>query len=266
MFRDRIARRSVKQVLAGNDGSSIAEGLGGVALVLIILTVLGVGITTNMGAVTTIATKAERQALVTALVGDKQATVQWGTEAAPFTQEVDLPNGRVVKVTTWRDEDETSTRLNAVTPISGDADEADCTSAADTAKQGCLYASRLHANDLGGVSPTAIVRKTAGDDDVAGSVHDRVGTDTAIPQGTVFATGADDTATGWRYLIAAHATSGEGQITITQGGKTLARIPVTTTTGSYYGTFTAKAGVPAKATVTAGNVVVSTVFIYRAGS
>lgn len=268
MFRDTPRRRSIRQVLEDNAGSGVAEGLAGIALILIIVGSIGVGVTTDMGAVSTIAAKSERQALIGSLVGDRHAAVTWGTPADPHTQTVALPNGHDVSVTTWREDTSVSTRLTAVAPISAGADAADCTGPADVAKKGCIYASRLHAGDLDSLEPYAIVRKdpSMGATPPVGTVDSRVSTATSIPQGTDFATGSDDKATVWRYLVDARSLESSGEIRITQGTKTLAEFPVDATDNNYFGTFTVQLGVPVTATVTAGNVVVKTVFIYRAGS
>jgi len=267
MFRDVARRRSIKQVLEDKTGSGIAEGLGGIVILLFITAALAHGLGTDVKAVTTVATKAERQAVLTDLVGNKHAGATWGTPEAPSTQTVELPNGREVSVTAWREVTPVSTRLTAVAPISSGPDAADCTGPSDVAKTGCIYSSRLHAADLDAISPHTIVRKDASTASApVGSVDARVATTTPVPQSTTFATGSDDTATVWRYLVTARAVEGGGEIRITQAGKTLALFPVDTEDGNYFGTFSAEKNVPVTATVTQGDLVVSTVFIYRAGS
>lgn len=268
MFRDIASSRSIRQVLTDKTGAGIAEGLGGMAVIMIAATTLMLGVTTDMQAVQTIATKAERQALITGLVGDKHEGAAWGTPTAPSTAMVPLPNGTSVKVTTWREVTGVSTRLTAVTPISSGADAADCTGPASVAKSGCIYASRLHAGDLDTIEPHAIVRKdpSMGTKPAVGTVDSRVSTATAIPQSTTFASGQDDTATAWRYLVTARSQEPRGEIRITQAGKTLAQFPVEAIDGNYFGTITADKNVPVSLTVTSGNVVVKTVYIYRAGS
>ncbi|MFF2053699.1 hypothetical protein ACFVU2_19000 [Leifsonia sp. NPDC058194] len=268
MFRDTASKRSIRQVLRDRTGSSIAEAIAGVALILVIAGALGMGATTDIGAISTMATKAERQALVTSLVGDVHAISSWGTPSAPNTQTITLPNGHQVKVTTWRVDTAVSTTLTAVAPISSSADAADCSGPSALAKQGCIYASRLHADGLDGVEPYAIVRKdpTMGATAPVGTVDPRVSTTTSIPQGTTFATGTDSVATVWRYLVTAHSTESNGEIQITQAGKVLALFPVDGTENNYFGTFTAQLNTPVTATVTSGNVIVKNVFIYRAGS
>lgn len=267
MFRDTASRRSIRDVLEDKTGTGVAEALGGIAIVMIAAATLTMGVASNLGATQNIATKAERQQLIAGLVGDKHEGATWGTPEAPSTETVTLPNGVDVRVTTWRETTPTSTRLTAVTPTTAGPDAADCTGPADVAKSGCVYASRVHAGDLDTIEPHAIIRK---DPSTAatpvGTVDARVSTEQAVPQGTTFATGRDDTAPVWRYLISARSLEGVGEVRITQAGKTLAQFPVETTTNNYFGTFTADLNVPVTATVTSGNVVVKTVFIYRAGS
>jgi len=269
VFRTRTSNRAIREVLGDRAGAGIAEGIAGVALVLIIAATVGVSLTTDMGAVSTIATKAERQKLVTSLVGNTHEGATWGSVDAPTTEEVTLANGHKITVTAWREVTPTSVRLTATAPISADTDAADCSGPSAEAKRGCIYASRLHADDLDSIEPHAIIRKDASMGTAApiGTFVDaRVSTTDSIPQGAPIATGQDDTATVWRYLVNARSLDAGGEIRITQSGKVLALFPVDATDNNYFGTFTAALNVPVTATVTSGNVVVNTVFIYRAGS
>lgn len=266
--RQTSTSRTPSDVLADKTGSGIAESLGGVALTLIAVGLLGLGVASNMSAVSTIATKAERQALITSLVGHERSVSTWGTKTAPKTDNVVLPNGHTVKVTTWRETTPVSTELTAVVPISADADAADCTKPADVSKPGCIYATRLHAAELDAIKPHAIIRKdpSMGTAAAIGTVDARVGTSTSIPQGVAFASGKDSESTVWRYLIKAGSLEETSEIRISQDGKTLAQIPVDKPLSNYFGTLTAKPNVPVVATVTEGNALVNTIFIYRAGS
>jgi hypothetical protein len=267
VFRNTASRRSIREVIDDKTGSGVAEGLAGIALVLIISAAIGVAATSDLTAVTTVATKAERQAVLTSLVGDKHQGATWGSKSSPSTETVTLPNGHQVKVTAWRETDATSTRLTAVTPIVSGPDSANCTGPSDLAKQGCIYASRLHAGDLDSIEPYAIIRKDPSTaSSPVGTVDNRVSTDTAIPQGATVATGTDDQATVWRYLITARSLEANGEIRIWQAGKTVAVFPVEATDNNYFGTFTAQLNLPVKVFVTSGNVVVKTVYLYRAGS
>jgi hypothetical protein len=267
VFRDKASKRSIGEVLQDKTGSGVVEGIAGLALVLIIAAAIGVGATTDLNAVSTVAAKAERQALLTSLVGDKHQGATWGTKAAPSTETITLPNGHDVKVTTWRESDSVSTRLTAVAPISSGTDAADCTGPSALAKQGCVYASRLHAGDLDTIEPHAIIRKDPSTaSSPIGSVDARVSTATAIPQGDTVATGTDDQATVWRYLVTARSLEANGEIRIWQAGKTVAVFPVDAADNNYFGTFTAQLNLPVKVLVTSGNVVVKTVYLYRAGS
>lgn len=259
--------RSIRQVLADKTGSGIAEGLGAVALLMILTMTVALGVTTDMKAVQTIAVKAERQSLVASLVGDSREGAAWGTPAAPSTETMTLENGRDVAVTMWREDTAVGTRLTAVTAISAGASASDCTTPASVEKSGCIYASRFHAGDLDSLEPHAIIRKdpsTATTGSV-GTVDARVSTSTSMPQGTTFASGSDASATVWRYLIATKSLEATGEIRISQAGKTLAVVPVDAVEGNYFGTLTATINVPVTATITQGNLVVKTVYIYRAG-
>ena len=267
MFRATPLSRSTGNVLRDKTGASIADGLAGIALVLIALGVLGAGLASNISAVNVVATKAEREAVLTGVVGEKRGSVTWGTAAAPRTQTVTTPTGRPVQLTTWREVTGVSTRLVAAAPVSADADAADCSGPASVAKDGCLYASRLHANTLDEIDPHALLRKHAGmgSTPVVGDVNAKVGTTTPIAQGDQVATTRDTAAKVWRYLIEANAAGTSGEITFLQGSKVLAVIPVESSTHNYFGTLTTELNVPVKAVVTSGSVVVSTVFVYRAG-
>jgi hypothetical protein len=97
-------------------------------------------------------------------------------------------------------------------------------------------------------------------------VSDQVGTENSIPQGAQFASGSDSTATVMRYLIEAKSLDTNGEIRVTQAGKTLAVIPVDASDENYFGTFSTTVGVPVTAVVTSGDIVVKTIFIYRAGA
>ncbi|MCY1718455.1 hypothetical protein OVA26_16085 [Microbacterium sp. SL62] len=266
MIQLKSQDRSHRHILQEKTGS-IGESLGGVALVMMAIATLATAIVTNTSAVSVTATKAERSAAIVALVGDKHATATWGTPSSPHTSSITLPNGHEVEVTTWREDAATSVQYTAVAPMSADADAASCATPADVAKPGCLYATRTHADDLELLRPEPLIRKDASAaTSVVGKVDARVSTDATIPQGTTFAEGVDSTASAWRYLVDAHTTEANGEIRISQGTKTLAVFPVTQEGRNFYGTFTAQASAPVTATVTSGNVVVSTVFIYRAGS
>lgn len=267
MFFDKPRARSIRQVLDDKSGAGLAEGLGGIALLMILTVSVSLGITTDMKAVQTIAVKAERQAMITDLVGNRNEGKTWGTPDAPSTETVTLENGHEVDVTMWRDATSVGASLTAVTAISADPDAADCTAPADVEKKGCIYATRFHAADLDGVEPHAIIRKdpsTASSGPV-GTVDARVSTTSSIPQGITFATGSDAEATVWRYLFAANSVEASGEIRISQAGTSLAVIPLTSVSGNYFGTFSADINVPVTAIVTQGNVVVETVYIYRAG-
>jgi hypothetical protein len=259
--------RSIRQVLADKTGAGIAEGLGGLAILMILMATVSLGITTDMDAVQTIAVKAERQALVTSLVGNKTEGTTWGTTAAPSSKDMTLENGRIVKVTMWRQVTAVGTNLTAVTAISADSDAANCTGPSAVEKTGCIYATRFHAGDLNSIQPHVIISKhptTAAAP--VGTVDSRVSTTTAIPQGTTFASGTDPKATVWRYLVSAKSVEATGEITISQASTILAVIPLDgAAINNYFGTFSAAINVPVTATVTQGNAVVQTVYIYRAG-
>ena len=270
MFRSLAAKRSVREVLAERTGSGVMEGLGGIALVLLTVGALALGVSSNMLALSTIATKAERHALVTSLVGDAHSVATWGTPAAPNTTNVTLPNGHKVPVTTWREDTAVSTRFTAVTPISSDPGSPTCSGPSAVAKTGCLYSSRVHAKDLDELSPRASVRKHPSmGGKVIGTVDARVSTGTALPQGAVIARhtekGAAGSTTVQRYLIEAHSLEAGAEIVVTQGDATLAKIPVDSEMHTYFGSLTAASNSPLQVTVSAGNVVVSSVFIYFAG-
>lgn len=268
MFHQNARPHSIKEVLNDKAGNGIAEGLTEMALILVAASMLTLGVTGSLGAAASVATKAERQSVVTSLVGNKHEGATWGTPEAPSSQTITLPNGHDVDVTTWREETPTAVRLTAVSPTSSDPDAADCSGPSDVARAGCIYASRLHAAELDALEPHAVVRKdpSMGSSPSVGTVDGRVATDAAIPQGTTFATGLDDTATVWRYLVTARSLEAQGEIRITQAGKTLAQFPVEAIEGNYFGTLTTDKNVPVTATVTSGNVVVQTVYFYRAGS
>lgn len=266
VFRHTSSTRSIRDVLDDKTGAGIAEGLAGVLLIIVLASMLALGVTQSTGAVTGIATKAERRAYITQLVGDRHQGAAWGTPERPSTQSVTLPNGHEIEVTTWREATPSSVRLTAVAPVISGPDAADCTGPSDIAKTGCVYASRLHADDLDALEPHAIIRAAPSGGDVVGSVDPHVTTDTAIPQGTTFASGSDDSATVWRYLIDAHSLGSAGEIRITQQDKKLAVIPIDSTDQNYFGTLVTVKNVPVQVTVTSGDAVVKTVFVYRAGS
>lgn len=259
--------RPVKDVLKDRSGAGVASELGGLALLVVVVGALTTGLVTDTKAVHTFSVKAERQALVTSLADDKRQGATWGTPGAPSTQTMTLENGASVPVTLWREKTPVGTFLTAVTAISAGPDAANCTTPADVEKQGCLYAQRFHAADMDTVNPDIIVRKdpSTAPGDVVGTVDSLIGTAGAIPQGKVFASGTDATATSWRYLVTAKSVEAVGEIRFSQAGKILAVIPVGPAANNYFGTFSATPGAPVTATVAQGNVVVQTVMTYRAG-
>lgn len=260
------ARRTIREVLADRAGAGIADGLGNAVLIVTTLALVTGGLMSAMGGVTAIATKAERQAAVAAVVGDKYAGAAWGTKSAPTTTTTTLTNGAQVRVTAWREVGETSTRLTAVTNAT-EGNGANCTGPSSTAKSGCVYASRLHANELDTLEPQSMIRKDPSTaSKPVGTVHSRVSTTNAIPQGTEVASGSDASTAIWRYLINARSAEASGEVRVTQGGKTLAQFPVESTSGNYFGTFSAQGGEPVRISVSSGNVIVQTVYVYRAGS
>lgn len=244
----------------------MAEGLGGLALIIMFVASASLAIVTDMSAVQTLAVKAERQSAVTALVDDKRRGASWGTAESPTTQTVMLENGTSTDVTVWREDTPVGMSLSAVTATSAGADAADCSTSSDVDLPGCLYASRFHATGMDGVSPHFIIRK---DPSTAaapvGTVHARVGTGQPVPQGAVLASGKDTAASTWRYLISAVSVEPAGEIRISQGGRVLATIPVDRTTKNYFGTFSAEPNTDVQVTVTQGNITVQTVMTYRAG-
>lgn len=259
--------RPIREVLKDRSGAGVAEGLGGIALLLIATGMVAAGSTTDMKAVQAVSVKAERQALVSALVDDQRQGATWGTPAVPATQTMTLENGASVPVTLWRETTPVGTSLTAVTATSAGPDAADCTGPAAVEKTGCLYAYRFHAADMNNINPGLIIRKdpSTAAGGVTGTVDSRVSTPGSIPQGTVFATGTDAKATALRYLVNAKSVEATGEIRFSQAGKILSVIPVGQTTNNYYGTFSVVPGVPVTATVTQGNVTVQTVMTYRAG-
>lgn len=267
MFRNKASRHSIREVLQDRTGS-VAEGLGGIVLIVMIIGSLAFGVTSNMQAVTAVATKAERQAVIASLVGDEYSVTDWGTLEDPNSDTVTLPNGHEVEITTWREVTPVSVRLTAVSPISSDIDAADCSGPSDIAKKGCIYSSRLHANDIDGITPHIIVRKdpSMGTNPPVGTLDPRVATESSIPQGALIGEGKDAEATVWRYLVEAKALEDGAEIEIRQGAKILAKFPVDSEMTNYFGTVTVTADAPVAAYVTAGNIVVKSVLIYRAGS
>lgn len=261
--------RSIRQVLTDRAGAGVAEGIGGVVLVIIAVGALAAGVASNMQAITTIATKAERQTYVNALVGDEHATV-WGTAAAPATATVTLPNGGTVPVTAWREDTAAGTRLTATAPISADADAADCSGPSAVAKTGCVYASRVHAKDMDEVAPRTLARHHPSIAGKVGTVDSRVGTSTAIPQGASVASFRENdtaaTSVLVRYLVEARAAEHGAELVIAQGTAVYARIPVGTTAGSYFGNVTVPANATVHLRVAAGNVTVSSVLVYHVQS
>lgn len=259
--------RPIKEVLKDTSGAGVAEGLGGIALLMMITGGIALGVTTDTKALQTFSVKAERQALVSALADDKRQGATWGTPAAPATQTMLLENGHSADVTLWREATPVGTYLTAVTAISAGPDAADCTTPAAVEKSGCVYSQRFHAGDMNTINPDLSIRKGPGTASGAmvGTVDARVGTSGSIPQGTVFASGTDAGATSWRYLVTAKSVESAGEIRFVQAGKVLAVIPVGPVTSNYFGTFSAATGVPVTATVVQGNVIVQTVMTYRAG-
>lgn len=259
--------RPIKEVLKDTSGAGLAEGLGGIALLMVLTGSVALGITTDTKAVQTLSVKAERQALVTALVDDKRQGATWGTPAAPATQTMTLENGHSAAVTLWRETTPVGTALTAVTAISAGPDAADCTQPADVEKTGCLYAHRFHAGDINTVDPELIIHKdpSTAAGGATGTVDARVSTEGSIPQGTVFASGTDTVASAWRYLVTARSVESTGEIRISQAGKILAVIPVGSASQNYFGTFSAATNVPVTISVVQGNVIVQTVMTYRAG-
>lgn len=264
--------RPIREVLKDRSGAGVAEGLGGIALLLITTGMVAAGIMTDTKAVQTLSVKAERQALVSSLVDDQRQGATWGTPAAPATQTMTLENGKSANVTLWRETTPVGTSLTAVTAISAGPDAADCTGPAAVEKAGCIYAYRFHAGDMNTVSPDIIIRKdpsTTGPwilgAGATGAVDARVGTAGSVPQATNFAIATDPGATVWRYLVTARSVEATGEIRFSQAGKILAVIPVNLVTSNYYGTFSAVPGVPVTARVVEGNVIVQTVMTYRAG-
>jgi hypothetical protein len=241
--------------------------MAGLALLLVVTGAVSFGMTTDMKASTSLAAKAERQALVSSLVDDQRQGVAWGTPSAPTTQTMTLKNGATTKVTLWQEPTSVGTTLTAVTPTDAGPDAADCTAPASVEKAGCTYAHRFHAAGVDDVSPDTIIRKdpTTAPGRVIGTVDARVGTTASIPQGTVFASGTDAVATTWRYLVTASSVEAAGEVRFSQAGKILATVPVSQAVNNYFGTFSAQTNVPVTATVTQGNVVVQTVMTYRAG-
>lgn len=265
-----VDARPIREILKDKSGSGIAQELGSITLLIILSGSVALGVTTYTQAVQTLAVKAERQALVTSLVDDRRQGVGWGSPEepeAPVTKSMTLENGGSADVTLWREDTPEGISLTAVTATTADSDATDCAAPSDVEKGGCIYASRFHAGDMDSVDPQLSIRKTPATTgaEVIGTVDARVGTAGVIPQGTVFATGTDAEATTWRYLVTASAAGSTGEIRISQAGKTLAVIPVASTTRNYFGTFSAETNVPVTATVTEGNVTVQTVMTYRAG-
>ncbi|ROR76115.1 hypothetical protein SAMN06295974_3737 [Plantibacter flavus] len=267
-FINKSGGRPVAQLLAEKSGagSGIAEGLGGIALIMIAIMALAMGVTSDMNAVQGISVKAERQTYLSNLVADKRGGSTWGTASAPTTEKKVLPNGRTVDVTMWRDVTPTGTSLTAVAATSQGADAANCTGPTAVQKKGCVYATRFHANGLDGVEPQSIVRKDPSTTSApVGTVDPRVSTADSIPQGATIASASDHVATVWRYLINAQSLEASGEIQISQAGKLLALIPVDAKASNYFGTFSVTLDVPVTVTVTQGNVVVQTIYIYRTG-
>jgi hypothetical protein len=267
VFFHKPGARSIKQVLADKSGSGVAESLGGIAIVLILTAAIATGVVTDMKAVQTLAIKAERHALITSLVGDRNAGASWGTKTAPSTETQALPNGATTQVTMWREVSPVGFTLTAVTATSVGPGAATCTAPASVEKAGCIYATRFHANDLDNLEPFSIVRK---DPTTAatpiGTVDARVSTETSIEQGGTIASGSDSKAVVWRYLLNARSLEETGEIRISQAGKTLAIVPLDAAANNYFGTFSATKNVPVTVTVAQGNVVVQTVYLYRAGA
>lgn len=262
-----VNTRSFKDVVKEKTGSGIAEGLGGIVLLMMVAGSISLGVATDMKAVQTLSVKTERQSMVTALVDDRRAGATWGTAAAPTTEMVTLENGRKTEVTMWREVTPVGVNLSAVTAISADPDAANCKVPADIEKSGCIYAHRFHAGDMNSVSPGLTIFKSEGTTaaKIVGTVDMRVGISASIAQGTTFATGKDATATSWRYLLSASSVEDTGEIRISQNGRILATIQVDKTLNNYFGTFSVEPNVPVTMTVTQGNVIVKTAMSYRAG-
>lgn len=239
------------------------------ALLLAALALLSAVIFPGMSALTTMAAKAERHAFITALVADRHEGAAWGTLDAPTTTNRTLPNGTSVQVTAWRETDATSTRLSAVVASNSSERAADCTKPSDIAKSGCVYASRVHAAELDAIEPRTVTRMDPSmiqrGAAAIGDVNAAVGRGTALAQGETIAT-ANDTASAWRYLATARSVGISGELRISQAGRTLATIPVDAETGNYYGTLTVAPGQPVTVTVSAGEVITDTIYLYRAGA
>lgn len=262
--------RSLREVLADRSGSGVVEGLGGIALLIIVIGALTAGIGSHVQAITAIAAKAERQSMVAALVGDEYSST-WGTPTTPKTATMTLPNGHQVPVTTWREETASSVRLTAVSPISAGTDAATCSGPSSVAKTGCTYASRVHAKDVDRLSPNAVARKHPGmTGPVVGTVDARVSTSASLPQGAAIAQFRPTAPAGQkavlRYLLAAAPLDRDAEIAFIQNGDTLATVRVGPGTNSYFGTFTASTASNVTAQVSSGNAVVTSVFVYTAGS
>jgi hypothetical protein len=241
---------------------------------MIITMSVSLGITTNMKAVQTVAVKAERQALVNTLVGDNRDGVVWGTPASPDTQLTTLENGVVVDVTTVRNVTNVGTYLYAATSIVSGPDAADCTDPTTIADTNCVYANRFHVSGLEKIEPLSILRKypysTAAEvigapSWPAGSAHSQVfGQNNLIASASSSGVSTVGGQNVWRFLIMATSHEDTAEIRIDNAGEIVAVIPIDPTSSNYFGTFVSEAD-DLHITVSQGNVVVDTVYVYYAG-
>ncbi|WAC50567.1 hypothetical protein [Frigoribacterium sp. SL97] len=253
----RAAVRARFDVLRDKRGNSITEAIVGVTISLIVLSIIAGGSVAAVTALTTQSTNAERLQQLTIMTAQPEIYPAWeAATGTPQTKDIVLPSGSRVPTYFWRVGGATGSDYYASTARSGkDVDIAKCRDKATVRTDICLYSARYHANDMRSLQPITVPGLAVTD------------LTTTLPLGTTVATlPAPATETAYRFFISAAALGDRGELHFKQGGKSLAIIPIGTTTDSYFGTIAVKPGTPVTVINTDRVVKVDRVLVYKAGA
>jgi hypothetical protein len=260
--RNAVGRAIHRRIVAlRGDSGSTSEAIASVVLSVAIIGIIAGGAVSSSGALGTASSDAERTQQLNIMTGDPLAdlALDRGWRAATtsaLAHPVTLPSGIEMTAYLWSKATATGVQYFASMPRSGNVDELTaCNDITNSQTEFCVYSSSFHANDFRESMPPM----------AAGFVTADL-TKTVPARSQIAAAQGPTSASSFRFFISAAAIGAPGNIEVSQAGKVIAIIPITTTTDDYFGTIDLSEGGTVAFKSPDRVTSVSKVLIYKAGS
>lgn len=257
----RRALHSRLTVLRDNTGS-MSEAIAATGLSIVIIGIIAAGSVADIQALTISSSNAERLQHVNALVDKPGLIPEWAdATATAHLEPILLPSGASLDGYLWAKQTVTGTEFTAATPRSGYVGASNvCGSIAAPDPKKCLYATAFKATNVRAALPVPVDVLKVSD------LTNPFPRTAVIARAPSPARPAPLTATTrWRYYIKVSSIGLPGTVLIMQGANQLAKIPVGTSAGNYFGTVPVAPGQDITVYSSDRTVAVTKFLLYKTG-